>query len=148
MQEASEFLNVKDASSWATKHLGKKVSPSNIAYLITYGRVKKRGENGNIVVAKRDLVDYYKSYKREDDWKKQLGDDLNWTLSFEQYNESQTTKHVHGLLRTRGSLFHSLLSISLMKKQVNLKQRLFSKRATLYLTRFVEAERRLFRRMS
>ncbi len=64
MFEAKELLDVKEASMWATNHIGKTVTPSNIAYLINYGRVKKRGENGNIFVAKKDLADYYKSCAR------------------------------------------------------------------------------------
>jgi DNA methylase len=136
MQEASEFLNVKDASSWATKHLGRKVSPSNIAYLITYGRVKKRGENGNIVVATRDLVDYYKSYQREDEWKKQLGDDLNWALSFEQYNESQTTKHVHRLHPYKGKFIPQLVEYFLDEHIDKFKTEAFFKQGDIVLDPF------------
>lgn len=108
MIETKEFLNVKEASIWATKHIGKDVTPSNIAYLINYGRVKKRGENGNIFVAKEDLEDYYKSYKREKDWKKILGKDLNWALSFDQYKETETTKHVHRLHPYKGKFIPQL----------------------------------------
>jgi hypothetical protein len=95
MTETKDLLTVKEASVWATDFLGKSVTPSNIAYLINYGRINKIGANGNTFVAKRDLIDYYENYRRETTWKKQLGDDLNWALSFEQYTESQTTKHVH-----------------------------------------------------
>ena len=65
MHEARELLGVKEASIWATNFLGKSVTPSNIAYLINYGRVNKIGENGNIYVAKQDLIDYYENYQRE-----------------------------------------------------------------------------------
>jgi hypothetical protein len=45
----------------------------------------------------KDLKEYYNTHNRtrENLWKKQLGDDLNWALSFEQYKEAETTKHVH-----------------------------------------------------
>jgi hypothetical protein len=102
MLEAGELLNIKQASVWATEHIGKTVTPSNIAYLINYGRVNKIGDNGNVFIAKQDLKEYYETYQREHSWKKQLGDDLNWALSFEQYTESQTTKHVHRLHPYKG----------------------------------------------
>jgi len=104
MLEAKELLDIKQASVWATEFLGKSVTPSNISYLLNYGRVKKIGANGNVFVSKNDLLDYYKTYKdsRENVWKNQLGKDLNWALSFEQYTESQTTKHVHRLHPYKG----------------------------------------------
>jgi len=50
------LLTIKEASVWATNFLGKSVTPSNIAYLINYGRVNKCGEIGNTYVAKQDLI--------------------------------------------------------------------------------------------
>ncbi|MGI8467240.1 MAG: hypothetical protein ACR2N3_02200 [Pyrinomonadaceae bacterium] len=84
MFESVELLNIKQASAWATERTGKTVTPSNIAYLVNYGRVNKIGSNGNILVAKQDLIDYYENSQRETNWRKQLGEDLNWALSFEQ----------------------------------------------------------------
>ena len=84
MIESKNLLTIKEASDWATNFLGKSVTPSNIAYLINYGRVNKLGANGNTFVAKQDLLDYYETYQREIVWKKKLGADLNWALSFEQ----------------------------------------------------------------
>ena len=65
MIETKNLLTVKEASDWATNFLGKSVTPSNIASLINYGRVNKIGENGNVFVAKRYLIDYYETYQRE-----------------------------------------------------------------------------------
>ena len=48
MIETEKFLSIKEASRWASRYIGKDVTPSNITYLINYGRVKKRGDNGNI----------------------------------------------------------------------------------------------------
>ncbi len=103
------LLTIKEASVWATNFLGKSVTPSNIAYLVNYGRVNKLGENGNTYVAKQDLIDYYETYQRETVWKKQLGEDLNWALSFEQYKESETTKHVHRLHPYKGKFIPQLV---------------------------------------
>jgi len=45
-----ELLTIKQASEWATEHLGKGVSESNISYLIQYGCVKKIGENESTIL--------------------------------------------------------------------------------------------------
>ncbi|MEO6589389.1 MAG: hypothetical protein ABIP06_08795 [Pyrinomonadaceae bacterium] len=58
MIETQKFLSIKEASLWASKYIGKDVTPSNITYLINYGRIPKRSESGSILVAKQDLVDY------------------------------------------------------------------------------------------
>lgn len=109
MIETGNLLTIKAASIWATEFLGKSVTPSNIAYLINYGRITKIGENGNVLVRKQDLINYYESFRREQAWKKQLGDDLNWALSFEQYKESETTKHVHRLHPYKGKFIPQLV---------------------------------------
>ena len=38
-------LNVKEASQWASDWLGRDVTPSNISYLINYGRIGKVANN-------------------------------------------------------------------------------------------------------
>jgi hypothetical protein len=105
------FLSINEASKWATEYIGKNVTPSNIAYLIQYGRVKKIGENGSTQVAVSDLVSYYQSYtnSREVNFKERLGNDLNWALSFEQYKEAETTKHVHRLHPYKGKFIPQLV---------------------------------------
>ncbi len=71
----SELFTIKEASDWASKYLNKKVTTSNISYLIQYGRIKKIGSNGDTFIVKEDLIKYYDSYlgKRETEWKGQLG---------------------------------------------------------------------------
>ena len=106
MIETDKLLTLKEASEWATKHLGKTVTTSNISYLIQYGRIRKIGDNGMAQVLQQELINYYKSYngKREILWKDQLGEDLNWALSFDQYKEAETTKHDHRLHLYTGKL--------------------------------------------
>lgn len=96
---SSELLTIQEASRWASNYLMRDVTASNISYLIQYGRVKKIGNNGSTCVAKDDLEQYYATYtsSRKTNFKKKLGNDLNWALSFEQYKEAETTKHVHRL---------------------------------------------------
>ena len=53
----SELLSIKEASSWATEYLERKVTTSNISYLIQYGRIKKVGDNGSIQVRKEELIE-------------------------------------------------------------------------------------------
>ena len=74
------LVSIPEASKWASNFLEKEVSPTNISYLVQYGKVKKYGENGSTMVDLRDLKNYYDSYngKREVSWKKNLGNDLNW----------------------------------------------------------------------
>ncbi len=138
MLEPKELLDVRQASVWATEFLGKSVTPSNISYLINYGRVKKIGTNGSIFVSKDDLLDYYQTYKdsRENVWKNQLGEDLNWALSFEQYTESQTTKHVHRLHPYKGKFIPQLVEYFLDDKTDKFKTEIFFKQGDIVLDPF------------
>lgn len=125
----AELLSIKEASQWATEYLGKQVTPSNISYLIQYGRIKKVGNNGTTQVIKEELIEYYKKQKksRQEEWKEQLGEDLNWALSFEQYKEAETTKHVHRLHPYKGKFIPQLVEyfldnhIDKFKKEVYFK---------------------------
>ncbi len=138
MFEAKELLDIKQASVWATEFLGKSVTPFNISYLINYGRVKKIGNNGGVFVSKNDLLDYYKTYKdsRENVWKNQLGEDLNWALSFEQYTESQTTKHVHRLHPYKGKFIPQLVEYFLDNHTDNFKREVFFQKGDIVLDPF------------
>ena len=105
------LLTIKQASEWASQYLKKKVTPSNISYLVQYGRIKKMGSNGDVLVRKQDLIRYYDSYlgKREIKWKNQLGHDLNWELSFDNLKETDTTKYVHRLHPYKGKFIPQLV---------------------------------------
>ena len=105
-----EMLTIKQASEWASEYLKKNITTSNISYLIQYGRVKKDGTNGNTLINKQNLINYYSSYlgKREIEWKSKLGEDLNWTLSFDNLKEADTTKHVHRLHPYKGKFIPQL----------------------------------------
>jgi len=111
----SDLLTIKEASEWATEFLKKKVTTANISYLINYGRIRKIGQNSNVLVDKKDLLHYYNSCngKRESEWKEQLGDDLNWRLSFDHIKEADTTKHVHRLHPYKGKFIPQLVEFFL-----------------------------------
>lgn len=106
----NDLLNIKDASIWASDFLRKNVTPSNISYLITYGKINKFKKNGKIYVSKLELEKYYESQsKNKDKWKAKLGNDLNWDLSFDSIKESETTKHVHRLHPYKGKFIPQLV---------------------------------------
>jgi hypothetical protein len=106
-----DLLTLKEASEWASHHLQKKVTTSNIAYLVNYAKIRKFGSQNKLLVSKDDLIAYYKSFygKREMNWKNQLGDDLNWALSFDYLKEAETTKHVHRLHPYKGKFIPQLV---------------------------------------
>lgn len=138
IEKQSELLSIKKASEWATLYTGKKVTPSNISYLIQYGRIKKIGENGNVFVEKRDLIKYYNSLngKREISWKDKLGEDLNWALSFEQFKEAETTKHVHRLHPYKGKFIPQLVEYFLDSHIDDFKKEIFFKEGDIVLDPF------------
>lgn len=106
-----ELLTIKEASKWASNYIKKDVTTSNITYLVNYGRIQKAAENGTLYVYKQELEDYYKKLKESkiSAWTSKLGSDLNWHLSFDQYKESETTKHVHRLHPYKGKFIPQLV---------------------------------------
>ncbi len=105
------FLDIAQASQWATKYLARGIEPTNISYLVQYGKIRKFGRRGTILIALEDLKKYYASYfgKRELFWKNKLGNDLNWELSFDHLREKDTTKHVHRLHPYKGKFIPQLV---------------------------------------
>ena len=126
----NSFLTIKEASEFASSYLKRNVTTSNISYLIQYGRIRKIGGNGSTLIDKNELIKYYESYNgtRAIDWKEKLGNDLNWTLSFDEYKEAETTKHVHRLHPYKGKLFLNLLNIFLTTRKTNLKRKFISRK--------------------
>lgn len=125
-----KLLTIKEASIWASAFINKYVTESNISYLIQYGKVRKYEDNGSVCVSEEDLKKYYNSYlgRREIEWKEKLGEDLNWALSFDNYKEKETTKHVHRLHPYKGKFIPQLVEyfldshVNLFKKEVYFKE--------------------------
>lgn len=138
INEKKEMLTIKEASEWASDFTGKKVTTSNISYLIQYGRIKKYGNNGNVLVSINDLKNYYSSVhsNREISWKEQLGEDLNWTLSFEQFKEAETTKHVHRLHPYKGKFIPQLVEYFLDGHTDNFKTEVYFNKGDIILDPF------------
>ena len=67
---------------------------------------------------------------------KTLGDDLNWSLSFEQYRESETTKHVHRLHPYKGKFIPQLVKYFLDDHIDNFKKEIYFKKGDIILDPF------------
>jgi hypothetical protein len=104
------LLTLKQASQWASKHLNKNVTPANITYLIQYGWIESVVDKGLTLIPMESLENYYNLNRRETRWKDEIGDDLNWTLSFEKVKEAETTKHVHRLHPYKGKFIPQLVA--------------------------------------
>jgi len=104
-EEDKKFVSLKEASVWASQYLNRRISVSNISYLIQYGRIKKYENNGSVLIHIDELKDYYDNFSKEKEWRSKLGEDIDWHLSFSQYKETERTKHVHRCILTKVNLF-------------------------------------------
>ncbi len=138
MQIAKQTLTIKEASKWASNFLGRDVSESNISYLVQYGKVHKYNGGNSIAVDVDELKDYYESYwgQREVDWKKRLGDDLNWALSFDHLREIDTTKHVHRLHPYKGKFIPQLVEYFIDDHVDDFKKEVYFKSGDIILDPF------------
>jgi hypothetical protein len=134
----TDLITIKEAAKLASRLRGKNVTTANISYLVQYGRVKKFGNNGNTQISKKELTAYYNSFKghRESSWKDQLGKDLNWTLSFDQYKEADTTKHVHRLHPYKGKFIPQLVEYFLDEHTDMFKKEVYFHRGDIILDPF------------
>ena len=111
LTEDARTLTVSQASKWASERTGRRVTTSNITYLVNYGRIPKIDKDGALMVRIADLERYYRSLdgRRETAYKRTIGGDLNWHLSFDQFKEAETTKHVHRLHPYKGKFIPQLV---------------------------------------
>ena len=133
-----QLLTIKEACEWASSFLGRVISETNISYLIQYGKVKKYGENGSTQIHINDLKNYYQSFNgtREVEWKKKLGNDLNWSLSFDNLREKDTTKHVHRLHPYKGKFIPQLVEYFIDCHTDDFKKQSFFKKGDIVLDPF------------
>lgn len=127
MQQTKQLLTIKEASQWASDFLRRDISESNISYLVQYGKVKKYNGGNSVCVDTNDLKNYYDSYRghREISWKKRLGNDLNWALSFDHLREKDTTKHVHRLHPYKGKFIPQLVQYFIGSHTDNFKNDIY-----------------------
>jgi len=134
----NQLVTIKQASEWATDFFKKNITPSNISYLIQYGRVKKIGDNGETLINKSELIKYYSSFygQREISWKDSLGNDLNWHLSFDSIKEAETTKHVHRLHPYKGKFIPHLVQYFIDDHIDEFKKKIYFKNGDIILDPF------------
>ena len=130
------FVNLSEASNWASQHLNRKVGTSNISYLLQYGRIKKYGNNGSPLIKIEELKKYYDSCNQEQQWKKKIGKDLNPHLSFIEYKESERTKHVHRLHPYKGKFIPQLVEYFLGSHTDDFKQQIYFHKDDIVLDPF------------
>ena len=130
-----DLMSIPTASRWASEHLRKNVTPSNISYLIQYGRIRKLEHNGATVVSKQELADYYRIYtqQRKASWQ---GHDANWALSFADVKEAETTKHVHRLHPYKGKFIPQLVEYFLDAHTDKFKQQVYFQKGDIILDPF------------
>jgi len=134
-----QLMTIKEACNWASSFLEREISESNISYLIQYGKIKKYNGDGNTTfINLNDLRRYYQSFhgRREIIWKQKLGDDLNWTLSFDHLREKDTTKHVHRLHPYKGKFIPQLVEYFIDNHIDNFKTQTFFKKGDIILDPF------------
>jgi DNA modification methylase len=138
-QRDNDLLSINEASKWASDYLGKKITTSNISYLIQYAKVRKyRNDSSEIKVNKKELKEYYDKYlEKQKVWKKKLGEDLNWNLSFDSLREAERTKHVHRLHPYKGKFIPQLVEYFLDDKTDNFKTKAFFKEGDIVLDPFM-----------
>ena len=138
MANLQDLITLKEASLWASNFLSKDINESNISYLIQYGRIMKCGDNGKTFVNLTDLQEYYESQfkPKEEIWKKHLGEDLNWALSFDEYKESERTKHVHRLHPYKGKFIPQLVQYFLDSHIDEVKKEVFFEKGDIILDPF------------
>ncbi|OQX51983.1 MAG: restriction endonuclease subunit M [Candidatus Cloacimonas sp. 4484_209] len=135
--DEKKLFTLREASKWTSKYLNRRVTISNISYLIQYGRIKNYGNNGSPLIAQDELKKYYDLIKKkEGEWKKVLGEDLNWHLSFIEYKESERTKHVHRLHPYKGKFIPQLVEYFLDGHIDEFKKEVFFKEGDIVLDPF------------
>lgn len=138
MQQTKNLLTIKEASQWASNFLKQDISESNISYLVQYGKVKKHNGGSAVFVDVNDLRKYYESYRgwREMNYKKRLGNDLNWALSFDHLREKDTTKHVHRLHPYKGKFIPQLVQYFIDNHTDDFKNDVYFKTGDIILDPF------------
>jgi DNA modification methylase len=138
MPYTKTLLTIKEASHWASDFLKRDIGESNISYLLQYGKVKKHNSGNTVFINVDDLKKYYESYRdwREINYKKRLGNDLNWVLSFDHLREKDTTKHVHRLHPYKGKFIPQLVQYFIDNQTDDFKNDVYFKTGDIILDPF------------
>ncbi|HNR64725.1 MAG TPA: DNA methyltransferase, partial [Atribacterota bacterium] len=139
MYQTKTLLTIKEASQWASNFLKREISESNISYLVQYGKVRKYNGGNCALIDLNDLKYYYQSFRgwREISWKRKLGEDLNWNLSFDYLKEKDTTKHVHRLHPYKGKFIPQLVQYFIDNHTDDFKKDVYFKPGDIILDPFL-----------
>jgi DNA modification methylase len=134
IQWADRLLNLEETIQWVEEYTGKKVKPSNIMYLIQYGRLKNYGSREKPLIRLKELKSYYESMylKKPED----LRDGINWHLAFAEYSEAERTKHVHRLHPYKGKFIPQLVEYFLDDHTDEFKKEVYFQKGDIVLDPF------------
>lgn len=132
------LLSIKEATEWAQRNIDQNISSSNISYLVQYGQLRKYNKNAGVYVHLDEIKKYYQTFrgKREINWKKRLGNDINWHLSFDHLREKDTTKHVHRLHPYKGKFIPQLVEYFIDDHIDEFKKDIFFQKGDIVLDPF------------
>ncbi len=130
-------VNIQEATIIASNLLNKEITNSNISYLIQYGIIDTINQNNTIYLHKEQLYNYFQKQKsKEEEYKAKFGNEINWTLSFENYKESETTKHIHRLHPYKGKFIPQLVEYFLDSHIDNFKKEVYFQKGDIVLDPF------------
>lgn len=125
----THFFTLKEASVWASAYLKKRVTNSNILYLINYGKIanyaKSPKEN---LISKDELKAYYDTFYTQESHAH--------PLAFANYKEAETTKHIHRLHPYKGKFIPQLVEYFLDSHTDTLKVETCFKKGDIVLDIF------------
>lgn len=139
------LYNINEAAKWATDYIAntfendKKITSSNISYLIQYGRIKRITNDGNIKVSEKELKDYYDEHYNNqiEQLNSSLGEDANLNLAFDNLTEKERTKHVHKLHPYKGKFIPQLVNYFLNDSTDDFKKKVFFNKGDTVLDPFL-----------
>jgi DNA modification methylase len=130
------LISIPEASEWASGYLNKKVTPSNISYLVQYARIKKADNNGTVCVYIDDLKKYYDNLLKTRAEKWNENESLETSLAFANLREKDTTKHIHRLHPYKGKFIPQLAEYFLDSHTDELKKEVYFKEGDIVLDPF------------
>lgn len=122
----NKYLSVDESVKFINEKYQKRVTQSNISYLIKYGQLHRYIINGSTYVYQKDIEDYFSRLQSsEKRWKSNIGGELNWELSFDNVKEYERTKHVHRLHPYKGKFIPQLVEYFLDQHLNGSKKEIF-----------------------
>ncbi|RDU62914.1 restriction endonuclease subunit M [Helicobacter sp. MIT 14-3879] len=129
-KQSLPLLTPKQASIWASQYLGKKVTSNNIIYLLNYGKIANHSTDlQENLIDKNELKAYYDNTIKSQEH-------LQSPLSFAQYKEAETTKHIHRIHPYKGKFIPQLVEYFLDSHTDTIKNQACFKQGDIILDPF------------